>query len=528
MIMKEVNRRSFLKVIGGAGAATVAFEAIGRSALALSNLKPADDVSKAYSYRSWEDLYRKQWTWDKIVKGTHSYNCLGQCLLDVYVKDGIVWREEQSGIYPQIREDMPDPNPRGCDKGCIHSRQMYQGDRLLYPLKRIGQRGEGKWLRISWEQAATEIADKLLDIIQKHGVEHIQFQGSGWGTISGLGLSSLCDLLGAVKPGGYEESGDAYAGAWLTYAGWPPEISHDTFFKKYIMLHHMNYNATKIPDAHYLWEARYNSGKVVVVTPDLNPTAIHADLWLPIKPGTDNAFRMAMMHIIINEGLVDIPYIKEQTDLPFLVRKDTGKYLRESDTVEEGRKDNFYLWDSRTDKPVLAPGAMGHKDKTLKLGNIDPALEGEFQVDTLSGKVSVRPVFHIFKARVQEWTPEKAASISGLHADDIVQVSREFATLKPATIIYGQDQNKRFHGELEGRAVALLLALTGNIGRGGTPGGSGVRWNTGMMRVQKSSRQASVVRPTLLYIWLLWTEFVLQVQSIQTPADFGCDCRYNS
>lgn len=88
---------------------------------------------------SWlEDLYRDEFTWDHVGYAAHCINCVGNCAFRIYVKDGIVLREEQLAEYPQINPDTPDANPRGCQKGAIHSAAMYEGDRLRYPMKRAG------------------------------------------------------------------------------------------------------------------------------------------------------------------------------------------------------------------------------------------------------------------------------------------------------------------------------------------------------------------------------------------------------
>ena len=88
---------------------------------------------------------------------------------------------------------------------------------------------------------------------------------------------------------------------------------------------------TRIPDAHYFWEAKYNGTQVISVSPDFNPTAMHSSLWLNPKPGTDSALAMAMVEVIVNEKLYQTDYIKEQTDLPLLVRTDTKEFVRRED-----------------------------------------------------------------------------------------------------------------------------------------------------------------------------------------------------
>ena len=94
---------------------------------------------------------------------------------------------------------------------------------------------------------------------------------------------------------------------------------------------------TRIPDAHFFWEAKYNGTEVIAISPDFTPSAMHASKWVNPKPGTDIALAMGMVQVLLADGLIDWDYIREQTDLPFLVRADNGKFLRESDFVARRR-----------------------------------------------------------------------------------------------------------------------------------------------------------------------------------------------
>ena len=112
-----ISRRTFL-VGAGAGATTLA--------LGLSTLRrkegltyPSMEVASVdpVTYGDWTDTYRSKWTWDRIVKGTHNRaNCFSACSWNLFVKDGVVWREEQNAVYGPSREGVPDFNPRGCQK----------------------------------------------------------------------------------------------------------------------------------------------------------------------------------------------------------------------------------------------------------------------------------------------------------------------------------------------------------------------------------------------------------------------------
>jgi nitrate reductase alpha subunit len=107
----------------------------------------------------------------------------------------------------------------------------------------------------------------------------------------------------------------------------------------------MNPNYARIPEAHFLWEARYRGAHVVTVAPDFNATAIHCDRWVNPRPGTDAALGLGMAQVIVSEHLYDAAYMKEQTDLPILVRDDTHRFLRQSDLHAGGKDDLFYFWD---------------------------------------------------------------------------------------------------------------------------------------------------------------------------------------
>ena len=86
--------------------------------------------------RGWEDSYRKRWQHDKVVRSTHGVNCTGSCSWKIYVKGGLVTWETQQTDYPRTRPDLPNHEPRGCQRGASYSWYMYSGNRLKYPLIR--------------------------------------------------------------------------------------------------------------------------------------------------------------------------------------------------------------------------------------------------------------------------------------------------------------------------------------------------------------------------------------------------------
>lgn len=473
--MQQVNRRDFLKGLSAAGAG-VGVLSSGK-AWGLNRLEPINDTLDAeYPYRGWEDLYRKEWTWDKVGRAAHCINCIGNCAFDVFVKDGIVLREEQIAKYPSINAAIPDANPRGCQKGAIHSSAMYDADRIRYPLKRVGERGEGKWQRISWDQAAEEIADKVIDIFEKYGPGKLKtHQGSGANSmVRGAAGARFSALLGGIQLDGFSDVGDLNTGAHLAYGTPLESFTSDAWFDAdYILLSVFNPNVTRIPDAHYLWEAQHNGCRIVSTAPDMNPSSIHADLWMPVRPGSDCFLAMSMIHVVITENLFQADFMKEQTDLPVLVRADNNKLLRESDLTDGGSDQVFYHWDLNTHQAVKIKGSMGAEDAdaTLDLAGVDPALEGEFEVNG----IKVRPAFEYVKKEAEKYAPEDTREQTGIHPDIVRREARRFAEAKKAIVMVGFGASRFSNGIYIGWTYALLLALTGH---GGKTGGLDTSWTT--------------------------------------------------
>ena len=469
--MTNITRRNFLQRATASGLSlSLQF---GNAAKAIAN----------ENYRSFEDLYRTKWTWDSVVRGTHGTNCAGTCAFNVFVKNGVVWREEQQGQYEQLG-DVPDFGPRGCQKGMRHHKYMYGDQRILYPLKRVGKRGEGKWQRISWDQATTEIADKFLDYATQYNPECISY---GSGTQMSVKMASFASLLrfanitGVTVPEFFSGVGDLPTGSYMTLG---QVYTGDTFASVYkskcVLVWMSNPAVTRIPDAHFFWEARYNGTQVIAISPEFTPTAMHSNFWLNPKPGTDSALAMAMAQVILSEKLYQQDYIKEQSDLPLLVRTDTKELLRREHLSLYGLlavADNvFYMWDKNANAMVQAPGTgradmpIGRdrrKHGTLDLGDINPALEGSWRVKTLDGETEVTTVFEILKKQCKDYEPEKASEITGVSADVIIKTARVFAKAQPAMIYAGYASCKWLHGDLLQRAMLLLLSLTANIGKEG-------------------------------------------------------------
>jgi DMSO reductase family type II enzyme molybdopterin subunit len=197
--------------------------------------------------------------------------------------------------------------------------------------------------------------------------------------------------------------------------------------------------------------------------------------------------------VVVGEERFRPDYVKEQTDLPFLVREDTGRFLRQADLEAGGKDDVFYLWDTGTRRAVEAPGSQGHESQTLRLGDVDPALAGTFRVKLASGETAtVRPLLERLRAHLADYTPERVAEITGVHPEVVRTMARDFAAAGAAMIFASWGACKHHHSDLVHRAMILLIALTGNQGK---PGGGlriGAWWT-----IEGFERLAAGFEPTL-------------------------------
>lgn len=484
--MVQMTRRGFLQTAG-----MVSLGSMLGGSFALRTLAATMDPGGVFEYAGWENFHRDQWSWDKKTRGAHLINCTGACPHFVYSKNGVVLREEQSKDMAPM-PGIPEYNPRGCNKGACAVDYQYAPHRIKYPLIRVGARGEGKWRRATWDEALELIAGKIVDTIKDEAPDCISVFSPvpAVAPVSFAAGHRFAHLIGAHTHTFFDWYGDHPTGQTQTCGvqGDTCETA-DWFNSKFIIIWGANPAVTRIPDAHYLAEAALNGTRIVSIAPDYNATTIKADQWIHPKPGTDAALGMAMAHVMIKENLFDAHNIKEQTDLPYLVRKDTRRFLREADVVKGGSPNKFYAWDLKAgkavimkgcwgeepeQKPAVSPAFLGRNTLTfpkgyIDLGDLDPALEGTYKVQIANGNtVDVQPVFDILKPRIlAEHSPETAARVTGVPAAVIKKLAREYATTKPAMIISGGGTNHWYYSDVLLRVFHLLSALTGSEGHNG-------------------------------------------------------------
>lgn len=418
------------------------------------------------------------------------------------------------------------------------------------PPKEYFNRGQDSWLKLSFDEAYGIVAQALFNIVQTYsgpegaarlkaqnydptmleamheaGTQTVKVRGGMpfLGATRIYGLARFANMLALLDAHIRNVSPDQALGGrvWDSYS-WhtdlPPghpmvtgqqTVEFDLFTAenaKLITLWGMNWICTKMPDAHWLTEARQRGAKVITIATEYQATANKADEVIIIRPGTDAAFALGVASVIINEKLYDEEYVKTFTDLPLLVRMDTLKLLRASDIIrdyqpaeltnyakvlkpdekpspplaqrvqyipERARQawGDFVVWDSTKNAPEVI--TRDHVGQFFAARGIDPALEGSFTVQTTDHQeITVRPVFDLIKEYLKEFTPPKVAEMSWAPSEAIVNLARQIAANKASTLLsHGMGPNHFFNADLKDRALFLIAALTKNIGHfGGSPG----------------------------------------------------------
>ncbi len=446
--MSTIDRRTVLRGAAGAAAAVT-----GASVL------PVIDPPRVRAGRDYD--IEPSLPVDRVVRTTCSPNCTGSCGQLAFVRDGVLVKIQQAADYPDGVY-----NPRGCMKGLSYLNHVYGPDRIATPLIRTGERGSGEFREATWEEVLDRIAGDLTRIGQTWGWDsiHVFGQVPGSGYVHKGANYRASALLGLSHGTSFDFNGDLPMGMPITFGVQNAEHeAKDWANSRFLLLIGANPVETRIPDVHFIFDALEQGARLVVVDPSFSGTASKADAHLRIKPGTDAALALALCRQVIEDGAWDQAFMRTYTDATLLVRDDTGTRLREADLVPGGSDATFIAWDQATNAPV----AVG----TERLGfaeGIDPALEGSWTIQLLDGTpVGVRPGFAHVRSELDHWTPEAASGITGIDPEEIVKVARAYAAAKPAAILMGGGSNHWYHGDLTGRAFALLATLTGNIGRSG-------------------------------------------------------------
>jgi anaerobic dimethyl sulfoxide reductase subunit A len=345
---------------------------------------------------------------EEVVTTTCASHCGGSCTLKLHLKDGVITRIET--------DDGEEPQLRACLKGRAYRQRVYAPDRLLYPLKRVGERGEGKFERISWDEALDTIAGEIMRVRDTYGpasILKINMAGeSGNLRHTPTQMAKVLSLAGGFTEtwGVTSYEGGIYAQHATYGTRYTSNTRDDLVNSRLIVMWGWNPvdTTTGVNTNWYLAQAKEAGARIVAVDPRYTSSAAtFAHQWIPIRPGTDGAMLLAMAYVMIKENLQVQPFLDTYT-LGFDKFKD-------------------YV--------------TGVEDAVAK-------------------------------------TPAWAETITGVSATTIENLARQYATTKPAALIAGIAPGRTAYGEQYHRIAITVAVMTGNIGiHGGDAAGRS--WESG-------------------------------------------------
>ncbi|MBT5841829.1 MAG: molybdopterin-dependent oxidoreductase, partial [Rhodospirillaceae bacterium] len=237
-------------------------------------------------------------------------SCHGGCGVLMHVKDDVLVKVEGD-------PDSPFSHGRLCPIGNATHEMVYHPDRLKYPMRRKGPRGAGTWERISWDEALDEIAEKLTAIKAEYGAEAVHL-GTGTGRHHIRWVSRFAFSFGSPnwsEPGFAQCFHPRVNTTFLTHGDLPvSDFLGDTQAECICYWGHQPLNSG--PDGETRFNARdafQHAQKIIVIDPRETFLAKKADLWLQLRPGSDDALALAMIHVIIEEGLEDTDFVENYT-----------------------------------------------------------------------------------------------------------------------------------------------------------------------------------------------------------------------
>ncbi|HIJ61989.1 MAG TPA: molybdopterin-dependent oxidoreductase [Rhodospirillaceae bacterium] len=405
---------------------------------------------------------------DRKKVATYCYQCVnGPDLLTVEVVDGVATKVEPNfavhGLHPA--------DGKVCVKPYGLIQKQYNPNRILTPMKRTnpkkGRNEDPGWVRISWEEALDTVAAKLAacrpELLDENGNPKLAFTTGGAGTP--LFYMGAFPALFAAWGGPVDLS----LGAGGTVKCYHAEHSFgelwhraftvcpDTPYCNYVVSFGNNIDASGgVPSARRQADARVRGLRKVQIEPHLSVTGAGADDWVPIRPKTDPAFLMAMLHVLLHEHRtdeLDVVFLKTRTAAPYLIAPE-GYYLRDADSGKP------LVWDLRQGRavPFDSPGADPALNGRFTAGGIEKGADG--QTWTHDG-ITVAPAHQMLTDHVASYTPKWAAAICDVQEAAIRRIADTF--LAEACIGETIEIGGRV---LPFRPVAIMLGKSVNNGWG--------------------------------------------------------------
>jgi anaerobic selenocysteine-containing dehydrogenase len=371
----------------------------------------------------------------------------------------------------------PDPShPTGkalCAKGRAAPELVEHADRLLHPLRRTRPKGDPDpgWQSISWDEALDLCATRLHQLAEESGPESVVF------TIASPSTSASSDSIIWIERlmrafGSPNEAVSMELCGWGRYgatvytwgASVPGNYMPDLEHAGCILFWGYNPNLARIAHAVDTMAALERGARLIVVDPRRAGIAVKADLWLRVRPGTDAALALGIAHVMIEQGWYDRDFIRDWTNGPLLVREDNGRLLTERDLSGVSGATRYVAWNESDGRPLRFDPTTGRYE-----GNDpDPALFGEFPVETVHGSVVCRPAFDLAARSCARYTPERVETICGIGRTEVERAARLLWESRPVAYYAWSGVEMQTSATQIARAIAQLYALTGSFdARGG-------------------------------------------------------------
>ena len=388
--------------------------------------------------------------------------CIANCGVIATVKNGRVIKLEGN---PEDRMSKG----RMCAKGLAGIQALYHPNRNKYPMMRVGKRGANKWRRISWDKALDIIAHKLVETKQKYGAETVFCSTGGGGNPEIWSIARFCNIFGTpnwFEPGCAQCYLPRVLAYTMMYGGVDPSIADSNALEIY------DTENTPIQTL-VLWgtdpsyscpasgggavaDLRAKGVKTVVIDPRLTPDAAKADIWLPIRPGTDVALMLAWIRYIMDQKLYDEEFVLKWTNLPYLVDAETKMLWRAEKSDNPEIPDIFMVWDAKTDSPK--PIEYPWND------SLEPVLHGTF---TWEGR-TYKTGYQMLWEQSEAYTLEYAGKICELDPKQVEAAIRLYAEHTPGGIALGVATDQSPNSVQAAMGTSVLDILTGNVERPGS------------------------------------------------------------
>ena len=413
----------------------------------------------------------------RIVKTTTwspGPGCHGGCGVLAHIKDGKLVKIEGDPDHPMNQGRL-------CARALAMTQYVHHPDRLRFPVKRTGKRGEDKWQRITWDEAFDLIEEKMNNIREEYGPESMVFNvGTGrdiyaWICMLAYAYGSpnvMFGLSGQACYGPRLSAVITVQGDFAVFdaAQWFPDRYKDPRYTppECMIIWGYNIHAT-CPDnqfGHWIVDLMKKGTKIICIDPRLSWFASRSKHHLRLRPGTDSALVMGFLNVIINQDLHDKQFLKQWTNAAHLIREDTGKLLREDDLTDTGSHGNFAAWDTISARPVI----WDTTDVAYRDSKASPALAGQWEVVLANGDtVRCHTAWDEFCREVNTYPLDKVEAITGVPVKEIQAAAALYAKSKPASIHWGVavDMTPALTPLVTG--ITALWALTGNLD---VPGGN--------------------------------------------------------